>query len=64
MVPAGSTQGRTLRLKGRGIPGQPPGDLYAALLIVLPSAESEAAQRLYREMAQALDFNPRAALGV
>jgi len=62
-VPPGSAQGRSLRLKGRGIPGQPPGDLYADLRIVLPAADSEAARRLYREMADKLNFNPRAAMG-
>ncbi len=61
-VPAGSVQGRSLRLKGRGIPGQPPGDLYADLSIVLPPADSDAARRLYTEMAQTLNFNPRAAM--
>jgi len=30
-VPAGSSNGRKLRLKGRGIPGNPPGDLYLEL---------------------------------
>jgi curved DNA-binding protein len=63
-VPAGSAQGRTLRLKGRGIPGQTPGDLYAELRIVLPSGDSDEARRLYREMADKLNFNPRAAMGV
>ena len=62
-VPAGSTQGRSLRLKGRGIPGQPPGDLYAQLQLVLPPAESDAARRLYKEMADTLKFNPRAGMG-
>ena len=61
-VPAGSTQSRSLRLKGRGLPGEPPGDLYAQLQIVLPAANTEAAQRLYREMAERLRFDPRADL--
>jgi curved DNA-binding protein len=63
-VPANSAQGRTLRLKGRGIPGQPPGDLYAHLSIALPPADSEAAKRLYGEMASTFNFNPRTAMGV
>ena len=61
-VPAGSVQGRSLRLKGRGLPGKPPGDLYAELRIVLPPADSETAKRLYREMAEALHFDPRATM--
>ena len=63
-IPAGSGGGRKLRLKGRGIPGQSPGDLYVILKIALPAADSETAQALYRKMQQELDFNPRAHLGV
>ena len=63
-IPTGSSAGRKLRLKGRGIPGSPPGDLYAMLKIVLPPADTDAAKDAYREMARTLDFNPRAQLGV
>lgn len=59
-IPAGSAAGRQLRLKGRGIPGTPPGDLYVTLSIALPPADSEAAQEAYRAMGKAFDFNPRA----
>jgi curved DNA-binding protein len=60
-VPAGSTAGRKLRLKGRGLPSQPPGDLYAVLSIALPRADSEARKDAYGKFAKAFDFNPRAA---
>ena len=40
-VPAGTMAGRKLRLKGRGIPGNRPGDLYAVVAIALPPAHSE-----------------------
>jgi curved DNA-binding protein len=63
-IPAGSTAGRKLRLKGRGIPGKPSGDLYVVLQIALPPAESETARRLYRTMQQEMAFNPRTGLGV
>ena len=63
-IPAGSGSGRKLRLKGRGIPGQPPGDLFVELKVALPAADNAAAQALYRKMQQELDFNPRAHLGV
>lgn len=63
-IPAGSQSGRKLRLKERGIPGHPPGDLYVILQIVLPPAESEQARILFREMEQKLAFNPRTRLGV
>ena len=61
-VPAGSAAGRQLRLKGRGIPGSPPGDLYAVLSIVLPPAVSESEKQAYRAMAGAFNFNPRQAM--
>ena len=61
-VPAGSQTGRRLRLKGRGLPGSPPGDQYAVLNVVLPPADTEADKSRYREMAEHMDFNPRAAL--
>jgi curved DNA-binding protein len=48
-----------LRLKGKGIPGKPPGDLYAVLAIVLPPADSESEKEAYRAMAKAFEFNPR-----
>ena len=62
-IPAGSSGGRKLRLKGRGIPGATPGDFYVVLQIALPPAESAAAKTAYREMEQALKFNPRARMG-
>ncbi len=40
-IPAGSPSGRNLRLRGKGLPGTPPGDFYAVLSIVLPPAGSE-----------------------
>jgi curved DNA-binding protein len=63
-IPAGSKSGSKLRLRGRGIPGTPPGDIYAVLKIVLPEASNDQAKALYEEMKQQLDFNPRAGLGV
>jgi curved DNA-binding protein len=58
-VPAGSQGGRKLRLKGRGIPSAPPGDLYLLLDIVLPPANSARARALYEQMARELAFDPR-----
>jgi len=63
-IPPGSVSGRKMRLKARGIPGSPPGDLYTVLQMVLPPANTDEAKALYREMEQKLAFNPRAALGV
>lgn len=63
-LPPGTQSGRKLRLKERGIPSNPPGDLYVILQIVLPSADSEQAKGLYEEMERKLAFNPRSKLGV
>lgn len=63
-IPKGSQSGRKLRLKGRGIPSNPPGNLYVLLNVVLPPAETESARRIYIEMEKQLAFNPRADMGV
>ena len=63
-IPAGSQSGRKLRLKGQGIPGSPPGDLYLVLEVVLPPANTDKARELYQTMASELAFNPRQTLGV
>jgi curved DNA-binding protein len=59
-IPPGSSAGRKLRLKGKGIPGEPAGDLYAVLAISLPPADNEAAKAAYRALQQANQFDPRA----
>ena len=59
-IPRDSRAGRTLRLKGRGLPGRPSGDQYVALEIVVPPADSPEAESLYRKMAESTDFDPRA----
>jgi curved DNA-binding protein len=63
-IKAGAASGNKLRLKGRGIPGKPAGDLYVVLTISLPAASTDKAKSVYKDMQQALDFNPRAGLGV
>ncbi len=59
-VPAGSSSGKTLRLKGRGLPGKPPGDQYVELEIVIPKTTSAAARELYEKLEREQRFNPRA----
>ena len=59
-VPESSQPGRKLRLKGRGIPGMPPGDLYLVMEVVLPPPSDAKARALYETMARELaSFNPR-----
>jgi len=63
-VPKGSNNGRRLRLKGRGIPGDPAGDLYLELELALPPANNEKASELYKTMAREFpSFNPREQMG-
>jgi curved DNA-binding protein len=62
-VPAGAQAGQKLRLRGRGLPGKPPGEQYVQLKVVLPPANSAAAKAVYEEMRAKLAFDPRAELG-
>jgi curved DNA-binding protein len=63
VVPAGSASGRRLRLRGKGLPGAPPGDLYAALSITVPPADNDAAKAAYHALAKSFEgFNPRAGM--
>ena len=62
-VPSGSSAGRKLRLKGKGLPSVPPGDLYAVLSIALPASDTTSAQEAYRALAASFGgFNPRPSL--
>ena len=61
-LPKGSQTDRQLRLKGRGLPGDPPGDQFVVLKIVAPQPRDAAEEALYRQMAAALATNPRQAM--
>ena len=63
-IPAGTQNGQKLRLKGRGLPGDPPGDQYLILTIAVPPSSSDKAKAMYRELAKESVFNPRAKIGV
>jgi curved DNA-binding protein len=60
-VPAGSSSGRRLRLRNRGMPrpGGTAGDLYAEVRIVVPRSLSKDERRLFQELATISDFDPR-----
>lgn len=58
-IPAGSQQGRKLRLRGRGLPAKQPGDFYVVLNIVLPPADTDASRAAYRELQRQTRFDPR-----
>jgi curved DNA-binding protein len=59
-VPAGAQGGRSLTVRGKGLPARTPGDLELQLRIVLPSAYDPRARQLYERMAAELtDFDAR-----
>lgn len=57
-VPAGSTTGTRLRLKGRGLPGNPPGHHFVTLTVDVPKTVSDAERELYRQLAQSSAYSP------
>jgi curved DNA-binding protein len=61
-IPANSRQSSKLRLKGKGLPGKEPGNLYVLIDVQQPPADSDAAKELYKKMAEELPFDPRAEL--
>jgi curved DNA-binding protein len=61
-LPKGSQTDRQLRLRGRGLPGDPPGDQFVILKIVTPEPRSAAEEALYKQMAATLEMNPRQAM--
>jgi curved DNA-binding protein len=64
-VPAGAQSNQRLRLKGRGLPGKTPGDVYVQLEIVNPPATDANAKAAFEQLAERFKaFNPRAKLGV
>ena len=67
-IPPGSSAGKKLRLKGRGIPGgkasTPAGDFYFVLQVALPAADSDEKRAAYQNMANVFSsFRPRIHLG-
>ena len=61
-IPEGSQSGKKLVLKGRGLPGNPPGNQYVVLNVVLPEAKNASNREYYRQMQKEMPFNPRSGL--
>jgi len=61
-LPKGSQTDGQLRLRGRGLPGNPPGDQLVVLKIMAPPAQTPADEALYKEMAAKLRMSPREAM--
>jgi curved DNA-binding protein len=65
-VPPGSSTGRLMRLKGKGMPrlkGGDHGDLFAKLVVVVPKELNSRELELVKELASLRAENPRAHLG-
>jgi len=58
-IPEGTQGGRQLRVRGKGLPGNPPGDLLLNVQIVLPPADTPKAREFYQTMERELAFDPR-----
>ena len=60
-VPKGSSSGRSLRLRGQGLPGprNEQGDLYAEIRIHVPRRLSARERELFEQLAEVSTFNPR-----
>lgn len=60
-VPAGSSSGRRIRLKGKGFPRRKgeAGDLFAELRVVVPESLSDEERELYEKLAAVSSFDPR-----
>ena len=60
-VPPGTSSGRRLRLRGRGMPnpGGKNGDLFAEARIMVPKTPSDDERRLFEELSRTSTFDPR-----
>lgn len=60
-VPAGTGSGGRLRLRGRGLPGTPPGDQYLEFRIATPKTLTARERELFEALARESNFAPRGA---
>jgi curved DNA-binding protein len=60
-VPGGTSSGRQIRLRGRGLPNPKgkAGDLFAEASIMVPPRLSHAERRLFEQLAAESDYDPR-----
>jgi len=66
-IPAGSSSGKTMRLRGKGVPGPPgieTGDQYVELSIVLPDKPDQALSEFMKGWTPPESYNPRHKLGL
>jgi DnaJ-class molecular chaperone len=58
-IPPGTSSGRTFRLKGKGMGGREPGDLYVTVRIVLPEAKDPELEALMKKWRDSKPYDPR-----
>lgn len=58
-IAAGTQSGQRFRLRGKGLPGRHPGDLFVAVRIVVPDSLSANERKLFEELAKTSPFRPR-----
>jgi curved DNA-binding protein len=58
-IPPGTQGGQQLRVRGKGLPSDPPGDLLLDIEVRVPPAATPRARELYETMAREMAFDPR-----
>jgi curved DNA-binding protein len=61
-IPKGARSGKKMRMKGRGMPGNPAGDFLVKLEIAAPPAETIEEEALWEQLRDVTRFNPRETL--
>ena len=61
-IPPGTSSGKRLRLKGRGLPGKTAGDQFVIIKVDVPPADSSRAKELYEALKAEQSFDPRAGM--
>jgi len=62
-IPKGSNSGTSLRLKGKGISGSPPGDMFVKLKIVLPEPLPQDFSDFIEKWSKKNSYDPRKKMG-
>ncbi|MEW6688566.1 MAG: DnaJ C-terminal domain-containing protein [Pseudomonadota bacterium] len=62
-IPAGAEPGRQLRVRGKGLPCDPPGDLFLEIRIAAPPADTRKTRELYEALRAETAFDARKGWG-
>ena len=62
-VPPNTSSGRTFRLKGKGLPGNTPGDLFVTVRIILPDGKDADLEELMTRWRETKPYDPRSGMG-